>query len=147
MYSNLVSDHPCHSGQAIGTAYKLYRQTFVSQELVDDSEDYEREYTSLRFEAGINNITNDTIEDTIEDWDQYNFDLLWYVTETSKGKPLILGSFGYIPFRAIESTFILFFQDDDSIKYCYKNASHGLCPQLRPRRMYFLTIYTILKIM
>ena len=105
-------------------AYKLYRQTFVSQVLVNDPEDYEREYISLRFKAGIHDITNDTKDNT--DYTDWGYtDLIWEVAKTSKGEHLIIGCSGYFKFRNLSTeTLIVFFQVDDSIHYRYKNATY-----------------------
>ena len=107
-------------------AKKLYRQTFVSQKQIIGSEDYEREYISLRFE-GMHDIKNDTIEG----WEQYTDDLPWNVTKTSKGKFLMSGAFRYRYYfestqNRLAMATMVFFQVDDVIEYCWKAATHAL---------------------
>ena len=114
----------------------LYRQTFVSQKQVIGSKDYEREYISLRFK-GIHDITDDTKADS-----NRNHELLWNVTETSKCEHLMLGSIGYSKLNETQSKgFRVFFQVDDVIEYCWKDASEGSVLNLDKEVYVFPTIH------
>ena len=92
----------------------LWRVTFVSQTLVNSSEDlYEREYISLRFEEGIHKIIVDTNSSGNN----------WYVPQYTQGKHLILGAYGYPMHKNLSSTQVVFFRVNDSIVCCFKDAT------------------------
>ena len=116
---------------------QIWRQTFVSQKLVNHFENvFEREYISLIFKEGIHNIMNDTPDEPHD----------WTVTDISKGNDLILGSVGFLPLSVFPDNQLIVFLVNDSLQFCSKNTARKNVLDLDKAVKVFLLINEIMKI-